>query len=69
MQLSARNTLKGKVVGVTRGAVAAEVQVDVGGGNVITSTITTNSADRLALAAGKEVTVIVKASDVLLGVE
>ena len=56
MQLSARNILKGKISNVTKGAVAAEVQVDIGGGNTITSTI-------------KDVSVIIKASEVILGVE
>jgi molybdopterin-binding protein len=69
MQLSARNMLKGRVTNVTKGAVAAEVQVDIGGGNTITSTITVNSAERLGLAAGKDVTVVIKASEVILGVE
>ncbi len=69
MQLSARNTLKGKVTNVAKGAVAAEVQVDIGGGNTITSMITVNSAERLGLAAGKDVTIIIKASEVILGVE
>jgi len=36
-------------------AVAAQVQVDIGGGNVVTSTITTGSAQRLGLAVGKQV--------------
>lgn len=69
MKLSARNVLKGKVTSITKGAVAAEVQVDVGNGNVITSTITVNSVDRLGLEKGKEVSVIIKASEVILGVE
>jgi len=69
MKLSARNVLTGKVTSVTKGAVAAEVQVDIGGGNVITSTITVSSVDRLGLAAGKDVSVIIKASEVILGIE
>jgi molybdopterin-binding protein len=69
MKLSARNMLKGKVKSITKGAVAAEVQVDVGNGNIITSTITVGSVERLALAEGKDVAVIIKASEVILGVE
>jgi molybdopterin-binding protein len=69
MKLSARNILKGTVKEVTKGAVAAEVEVDIGGGNVMTSTITVNSAERLGLAPGKEVSVIIKASEVILGVD
>jgi molybdopterin-binding protein len=69
MKLSARNMLKGKFKSITRGAVAAEVQVDVGNGNIITSTITVGSVERLELVEGKDVAVIIKASEVILGVE
>jgi molybdopterin-binding protein len=69
MKLSARNMLKGTVVDVRKDAVAAQVQVDVGGGNVVTATITTDSANRLGLATGKAVTVVIKASDVMLAVD
>ncbi len=69
MQLSARNVLKGKITNITKGAVAAEVQVELGGGDKIVSTVTVTSVDRLGLAPGKDVTVVVKASDVILGTE
>lgn len=66
MKLSARNTLQGKVIDVKKGAVAAQVRVDIGGGNVITSTITVDAAEELGLDAGKDVTVVIKASEVIL---
>jgi molybdate transport system regulatory protein len=69
MQLSARNVLDGKVTDVKKGAVAAEVQVDIGGGNVITSVITVASADRLGLKPGQAVKAVIKASEVIIGVE
>ncbi len=68
MQLSARNQLKGTVRSVTLGNVMAEVVVDVGG-QEITSAITRRSAERLSLAEGKDVTVIIKATEVLLATE
>lgn len=68
MKLSARNVLKGTVVSIDKGAVAAEVQIDLGNQNQITSTITVGSVDRLELVVGQEVSVIIKASDVILGV-
>jgi molybdopterin-binding protein len=68
MELSARNILKGKVTNIKKGAVAAEVQIDIGGGNTITSTITVESVERLGLTNGSEVSAIIKSSEVILGV-
>lgn len=69
MKLSARNQLTGTVASVTRGPVSALVKVDVGGGQHITATLTTEAADDLKLAEGMPVTAIFKASAVILGVE
>jgi molybdopterin-binding protein len=68
MKLSARNQLEGKVVDVKRGAVAAQVRVDVGGGNLLTSMITVDALDDLGLKAGDEVTVVIKSTEVMLAV-
>jgi molybdopterin-binding protein len=65
MKLSARNQLRGTVKSITSGAVMAEVVVDVAG-NEITAAITRASAERLGLGEGDAVTVIIKATDVLL---
>tara|TARA_B100000424_G_scaffold131239_1_gene99513 strand:- start:40 stop:246 length:207 start_codon:yes stop_codon:yes gene_type:complete len=67
MQISARNQIKGTVSEVKDGVVTAQVTVDIGGGNTIVSSITLDSVKNLGIAVGKEVTVIVKASDVMLG--
>ena len=69
MKISARNILKGKVVDVRKDTVAAQIQVDIGGGNIVTATITADSAERLALAPGKDVAVVIKASDVMLAID
>ena len=69
MKISARNVLKGKVVDVRKDAVAAQIQVDIGGGNLVTATITADSTNRLQLEVDKEVAVIIKASDVMIGVD
>lgn len=69
MKISARNRLKGTVIDVRKDAVAAQVQVDIGGGDVMTSTIATDPATRLGLENGNAVTVVVKASDVMLAVD
>ncbi len=66
--LSTRNQFPGTVSKVTPGAVNAEVQVDLPGGAGITSIVTMGSVEKLALAAGKKVTAIVKASQVILAV-
>ena len=67
MKISARNQLSGKVVSITKGAVNGQLKVDIGGGNIITSSITEEAIADLALAVGDTVTVIVKASDGLIG--
>ena len=66
MKLSARNQLKGKVVDVKRGAVAAQVRVDIGGGNVLTSMITVDAVDDLGIKAGDAVSVVIKSTEVML---
>ena len=68
MQLSARNQLNGTVSNVELGAVMAEVTVDVDGQQIV-SAITRASAERLGLAEGQPVTVFIKATEVILGVE
>jgi molybdopterin-binding protein len=69
MEISARNVLKGKVKQVTPGAVNSEVIVEVAGGAEVVSIITKSSAERLGLAAGKDVYAIVKASNVMIGTD
>lgn len=69
MKISARNTLKGKVKKVSPGAVNTEVTVRLDGGAELVSIITKVSADRLALVEGKEVYVVIKASDVMVATD
>jgi len=67
VKLSARNQLSGTVTQINRGAAIANVAVDVGGQRIVSS-ITVEAVDQLGLAEGSEVTAIIKASDVILGV-
>jgi molybdopterin-binding protein len=67
MRISARNQIAGTVVELRPGAVNGTVRVDIGGGNIVTSSITNDAIADLALAVGDRVTVIVKASDVMIG--
>ena len=69
MKLSARNVWKGKVKSIKQGAVNSEVIVQLPGGLEITSVITKTSVDNLSLKEGKEVYAIVKATNVILGVD
>ncbi len=69
MKISARNILKGKVVKLVRGAVNAEVTIELPGGTRIISIITNTSVDNLGLMEGKEAYAIIKASNVMVGVD
>jgi molybdopterin-binding protein len=69
MRLSARNQLKGTVASVTRGPVSSLVKVDIGGGNHVTASLTSEACDDLGVAVGAPVIVVFKASSVMLGVE
>ena len=67
MRLSARNIIKGKVLDVTLGATTAHVKIDVGGGTVITASITNEAAKELGLKTGDTAYAVIKASDVMVG--
>jgi molybdopterin-binding protein len=66
MKLSARNQIKGKVVEVRKGATTSHVRIDIGNGVVITSSITNEAVDDLAIRVGDEATTVIKASDVMV---
>lgn len=69
MKISARNVLKGKIVHITKGAVNAEVTIELPGGAQIVSIITNTSVENLGLAEGKEAFAVVKASSVMIAVD
>ena len=66
MRLSARNQLKGMIVGVQKGQTTGHVRIDIGNGVIITSSITNEAIDDLALQVGEEATAVIKASDVMV---
>jgi len=68
MRLSARNQIKGTVLEVKKGATTSHVRVDVGGGNVVTSSITNEAVDDLGIKAKGQV-IVIKASDVMIAVD
>jgi molybdopterin-binding protein len=69
MKLSARNQIKGNITSVTKGATTAHVTIDIGAGALVTASITNAAVDELGLAEGKQAYAIIKASDVMVGVE
>jgi molybdopterin-binding protein len=66
MKLSARNQLKGRIVAVTKGQTTAHVRIDIGGGVIVTSSITNEAVDDLALKTGDDAIAVIKASDVMV---
>jgi molybdopterin-binding protein len=52
----------------TKGATTADVRIDVGG-QIVTASITNESADERKLSGGQTAYAIIKASSVMVGVE
>ena len=69
MKLSARNQLKGTVVEIQEGAVNGIVKIDLGNGNIISAVITMSSIRELGLKVGGTAYAVIKASNVMVGVE
>lgn len=69
MKISARNTLEGTIKRIERGSVNAEITLEIAGGAEVVSVITVSSADRLGLTVGQTAYAVVKASDVMIGVD
>jgi molybdopterin-binding protein len=68
MRISARNQIRGTVIEVKKGATTSHVRVDIGG-NVVTSSITNEAVDELGIKAKDSVIVVIKASDVMIGLD
>ena len=69
MKISARNILKGTVVEVKKGQTTSHVRIDIGGGNVITASITNEAVDSLKLQKEQGAYAIIKATSVMIGVD
>ena len=69
MKLSARNQLAGKVVEITEGATNGIVKIEIAPGLIVSSSITNAAIEELGLQVGKPATAIIKASNVMVGVE
>jgi molybdopterin-binding protein len=68
MKISARNTLKGKIVDIVKGTTTSHVRIDIGGA-VVTASITNEAVDELKLAVGRDAYAVAKACDVMVGVD
>jgi molybdopterin-binding protein len=66
MSISARNQLKGKVVGLKKGVITAEVVIEIPGGNKITSIVSLDSVEDLGIKEGAEITAVIKSTSVML---
>ena len=69
MKISARNQLAGTVEKVTKGAVNAEIDLKLEGGEKIAAIITNASADALKLKKGAAAFAVMKASEVMVGTD
>ncbi len=69
MRLSTRNQLAGTVEEVQLGGIMSSVKVTLREGDSITAAITREATEELGLAKGTPVTVLVKATEVMLAVE
>jgi len=69
MRLSTRNTFTGSIKKIKRGPVSTEVTIGIAGGVEIVSVITTESAKRLKLKKGRRAHAIIKADNVIVGVD
>ena len=68
MKLSARNLLKGTILEVKKGQTTAHVRIEVAG-TVVTASITNEAVDELKLQKGQQAYAVVKASDVMIGID
>jgi molybdopterin-binding protein len=68
MKVSARNQLKGTIVDVVKGATTSHIRIDIGG-VIVTASITNEAVDELKLAKGRPAIAVIKASDVMVGVD
>lgn len=69
MRLSTRNQLPGTVAEVKHGEIMSSVKVTLNGGDTITAAITREAAEELGLGGGDAVTVLVKATEVMLAAD
>ena len=68
MKISARNQLHGTIAEVHKGATTSHVEIEVGGAKLMAS-ITNEAVDELKLRKGQKAYAVIKASDVMIGID
>jgi len=69
MKISARNVLKGTITEIVKGATTSHVRIDIGSGAIVTASITNEAVADLKVEKGKQAYAVVKASDVMVGID
>jgi len=67
LSISARNKFKGKIDSIHKGEINSEVVVDIGNNDKLVAVITSGSVETLELEEGREVSLIIKSSDIMVG--
>jgi molybdate transport system regulatory protein len=67
-KISARNVFCGTIAKIIEGPVNTEVDVEIGGGNIVSAVITHGSSARLELKVGGHACALFKAANVIIGV-
>jgi PadR family transcriptional regulator AphA len=66
IRLSARNQLRGTIIGVQHGEVMSTIKAVLGDGQLVTAAITKEAAEDLDFAPGDTVVVIIKSTEVMV---
>ncbi|SNB74237.1 molybdenum-pterin binding domain-containing protein [Arboricoccus pini] len=66
MKLSARNTIKGKIVEIKEGSVMAIVVIEIGTGERLSSAITLDSVQEMGLKVGDQALAVIKSTEVMV---
>ena len=67
--ISARNQLRGKIIQVTEGAVNGHVTIELPNGDKVKGSITNEAIEQLGFKEGAEAVAVIKATEVMVGVE
>jgi molybdopterin-binding protein len=66
MKISARNFLEGTIKEIHKGTTTAHVEIELKGGDIVTSSITNEAVEELGLTKGARAYAVIKASDVMI---